>query len=191
MSSTARKAFGKPIERKFSIYALIQRCQWHKRENVLSYLDDAQKAIFRRRLKNAYAKTNYSEAKAAFEQLHRELETVNASAANSLLEGLEETLTLHRLGLSPELTRNLGTTNGIECVMSQMAGYTDKVDRWHNSDQILRWTGAAVADIEPRLRKIRGYRYLTLLRLKLREIVSARSGAKSPANNLEEVVEIR
>jgi len=184
------KGIRKAIERKFSIHALIQRCQWHKRENVLSYLDDAQKAIFRRRLKNAYGKTNYPEAKASLEQLHREIETVNASAANSLLEGLEETLTLHRLGLSPELTRNFGTTNSIECVMSLMAGYTDKVDRWHNSDQILRWTGAAVADIEPRLRKIRGYRYLTLLRLKLQEIVSARSGAKSPANTLE-TVEVR
>jgi hypothetical protein len=100
-------------------------------------------------------------------------------------------LTLHRLGLSPELTKSLGTTNGIEAFMSQLGNCTDKVDRWHNSDQILRWTASAAMDHEPRMNRIRGYQYLKLLRLKLRELVSARSGAKSPAHNLEEVVEIR
>lgn len=185
------KGIRKAIESKFSIHALIQRCQWHKRENVVAYLDKAQQAVFRRRLQASYAKTTYPEAKASLEQLRRELETVNASAANSLLDGLEETLTLHRLGLSPELTKSLGTTNGIESFMSQLASRTDKVDRWHNSDQILRWTASAAMDHEPRMNRIRGYQYLKLLRLKLREIVRTRSGAKSPANNLEEVVEIR
>ena len=121
----------------------------------------------------------------------RELEAVNASAANSLLEGLEETLTLHRLGLSPELTKSLGTTNCIESFMSQLASCTDKVDRWHNSDQILRWTASAAMDNEPRINRIRGHRYLKLLRNKLREIVSARSGMKSPADNLESKVEVK
>ena len=100
-------------------------------------------------------------------------------------------LTLHRLGLSPELTKSLGTTNCIESFMSQLASRTDKVDRWHNSDQILRWTASAAMDHEPGMNRIRGHHYLKLLRLKLRELVSARSGAKSPSNNLKEVVEIR
>ena len=84
-------------------------------------------------------------------QLHQKFEKFNVSAANSLLEGLEETLTIHHLGLSPELSRSLSTTNCIEGVMSQLGSYTDKVDRWHNSHQILRWTGLGLMDIEPRL----------------------------------------
>ncbi len=95
------KEIKKAIERKFSVYALIQRCRWHKRENVVAYLDEAQQAVFHRRLQDAYAQTTYKEAKAALMQLHQELEKFNASAANSLLEGLEETLTIHHLGLSP------------------------------------------------------------------------------------------
>ena len=168
------KGIRKAIERKFSVYALIQRCRWHKRENVVAYLDDSQKVLLRRRLQTAYEKTTYKEAKAALDILHRELEPVNISAANSLTEGLEETLTIHHLGLSPELARSLSNTNCMESVMSQMGQYTDKVDRWRNSGQILRWTAASLMDVEPRLNKIRGYRYLSVLRLKLREIVRQR-----------------
>jgi len=163
------KGIRKAIERKFSVYALIQRCRWHKQENVVAYLDDSQKVIFRRRLQDAYAKTTYKEARADLDALYHELESVNMSAANSLMEGLEETLAIHHLGLSPEIAKSLSTTNCIESVMSQMAQYTDKVDRWHNSGQILRWTATALLDIEPRLNRIIGYRYLNMLRIRLLE----------------------
>jgi transposase-like protein len=173
------KGIRKAIERKFSDYAMMQRCRWHKQENVVAYLDDSQKVIFRRRLQEAYSKTTYKEAKAALETLHHELENVNISAANSLREGLEETLTIHHLGLSPELAKSLSMTNCIESVMSQMGQYTDKVDRWHNSDQILRWTATALLDIEPRLNRIIGYRYLNILRTKLLENVKKQTEGKS------------
>ena len=168
------KGVQKAVERKIGEYALIQRCQWHKKENIVAYLDDTQKVLARRRISQAYAKTTYREAKGELLKLHEELMRVNESAANSLLEGLEETLTLHTLGLAPELTRSLSTTNCIESVMSQMGQYTDKVDRWHNSNQILRWTAESVMDLEPRLNRIRGYRYLKVLRFKLREMVLKR-----------------
>ena len=173
------KGIRKAIERKFSVYAMIQRCRWHKQENVVAYLDDSQKVIFRRRLQDAYSKTTYKEAKATLEALCNELEAVNISAANSLCEGLEETLTIHHLGLSPELAKSLSMTNCIESVMSQMGQYTDKVDRWHNSDQILRWTATALLDIEPRLNRIIGYRYLNILRTKLLESVKKQTEGKS------------
>jgi len=179
------KGIRKAIEHKFSVYALIQRCRWHKRENIIAYLDKPQQAVFRRRLQDAYIKTTYKEAKAALTGLYRELETVNISAANSLLEGLEETLTIHELGLSPELAKSLSTTNCIESVMSQMGQYTDKVDRWHNSNQILRWTATGLMDIEPRLNKIIGFRYLSVLRIKLREIVRQRLQRKSKVEEPE------
>ena len=137
-------------------------------------MDKAQQTVFRRRLQEAYAQTTYKESKADLLQLHQELEKFNASAANSLLEGLEETLTIHHLGLSPELSQSLSTTNCIEGVMSQLGSYTDKVDRWHNSDQILRWTSMGLMDIEPRLQRINGYGYLKVLRYKLQEIVRQR-----------------
>ena len=184
------KGIKKAIEQRFSGYAVIQRCRWHKRENVVAYLDKPQQAVFRRRLQEAYSKTTYKEAHAELKQLHKELENVNMSAANSLMEGLEETLTIHLLGLSPELAHSLSTTNCIEALMAQMGSYTDKVDRWHNSDQILRWTATACMDIEPRLNRIRGHRYLNVLRNKLLEIIEERSGEKSSAS-IREVVEIK
>lgn len=168
------KGIKKAIEHTFSIYALIQRCRWHKRENIVAYLDEAQQVIFRRRLQEAYARTTYKEAMEALMQLHQELEQFNASAAKSLMEGLEETLTIHHLGLSPELARSLSTTNCIEGVLSQLGSYTDKVDRWQNSDQIMRWTGTGLMDIEPRLHRIYGYGYLNVLRYKLQAIVDQR-----------------
>ena len=165
------KGIKKAVEQRFKNYCLIQRCQWHKCENVLAYLDEAQGALCRRRMKEAYAKTTYKEAKASLEKLHEELLSVNESAAKSLAEGLEETLTLHKLGLSTELSKSLNTTNCIESVMSQLEQYTGKVDRWHNSGQILRWTAASLMDIEPRLNKIRGARYLNVLRFKLKTMI--------------------
>ena len=168
------KGIRKAIERKFATYALTQRCRWHKQENIVTYLDASQQTLFRRRLQEAYAKTTYKEALAELQKIHQQLERINASAANSLLEGLEETLTLHHLGLSPELTRSLSTTNCLESVMSLLGQYTDKVDRWHNSNQILRWTATGLLDIEPRLNKIQGARYLPVLKNKLKETVNRR-----------------
>lgn len=183
------KGIRKAIERKFSIYALIQRCRWHKRENVVAYLDKSKQVIFRRRLQGAYDKTTYKEAKAALDEIHQELESVNVSAANSLSEGLEDTLTIHHLGLSSELAKSLSTTNCMESVMAQMGQYTDKVDRWHNSGQILRWTAASLVDIEPRIHRIIGHRYLSVLRFKLREIIRQRLEKKSKVA-IQEIIEV-
>jgi putative transposase len=192
------KGIDKALRNKFGNYALIQRCQWHKRENVLSYLDKAKQAVFRRRLQDAYGQTTHQRAKKALMRLHKELEPINASAANSLLEGLEETLTIHRLGLATELGRSLSTTNCIESVMSLMGGYTDKVDRWRNSNQLLRWTATALLDIEPRLRKIREFRYLSVLRFKLHALIqdpqkesSTHESSRSHAMDQVEIIDSR
>ena len=75
-------------------------CQWHKRENVVSYLSKSEQSLWRKRLQRAYGRPTHKEALEALEQLHRELEERNQSAASSLEEGLEETLTLHRLGVT-------------------------------------------------------------------------------------------
>jgi len=92
---------------------------------------------------------------------------IDASAARSLDEGLEETLTLHRLGWYKELGESFKTTNCIENLNALVGQRTDKVDRWRNAEQKHRWLGTALLDIEPRLRKVRGYRYLPRLRVAL------------------------
>ncbi len=83
-------------------------------------------------------------------------------------------MTIHQLGVSAELSTSLSTTNCVESFLSQLGAYTDKVDRWHDGNQILRWTATSALDIEPRLRKIKGFRYRGVLRFKLREIVRQR-----------------
>ena len=144
--------------------ALIQRCQWHKRENVVSYLSKGEQASWRKRLQWAYNRPEYEEALTALEQLHGELEERNQSAAGSLEEGLEETLTLHRLGVHAVLGRSFKTTNCLESVNALVEERRAKVDHWKNSSQRQRWLATALVDIVPRLRKVVGYRHLPKLR---------------------------
>ena len=100
----------------FKGQVLIQRCQWHKRENVISYLPRAEQKGWRQRLQRAYQRPTYEEAVKDLKALRQELAGVNQSAAASLDEGFEETLTLHRLGVFPLVGRSLKTTNVLESV---------------------------------------------------------------------------
>ena len=157
------------VKKAFRDRAVVQRCQWHKRENVVGYLPKSEPAALRRRLQRAYQKPTDLEAKNALMKIHAELETRNRSAAASLQEGLEETLTLHRLGVFELLGRSFKTTNGIESVMSGVEERCGKVDSWKNSSQKQRWLATALLDIEPRLNRVKGYKYLFLLREKIQK----------------------
>ena len=163
---------------------MVHRCQWHKRENVVSYLSKSEQAPWRKRLQRAYNRPKYEEALAALEQLQGELDDRNQSAAGSLAEGLEETLTLHRLGVYGVLGRSFKTTNCLESVNALVEERCAKVDHWKNSNQRQRWLATALVDIEPRLRKVVGYRHLPKLRealkreLKIGEKTSAKSNKK-------------
>jgi len=154
------KGIRKAVEEVFGAYALIQRCQWHKRENVLAYLPKGRKAHFRRLLQNAYEQPTYEASKGALMRVKKELSLVNKSAVRRLEEGIEQTLTLHRLGLFEKQGRSLTTSNSIESPMSLIGQRTDKVDYCKNSNQKQRSLATALLDIEPRLNRIRGYRYL-------------------------------
>lgn len=141
----------------------VQRCQWHKRENVLSYLPKAEQPAWRRKLQAAYAHASNADATRALQRLIRELRIINESAARSLEEGLEETLTLHRLGVFPELGTSFKTTNLLESVMARVEAKTHRVDRWRTSDQKLRWCAAALLAVEQQFRRVKGYMHLPLL----------------------------
>jgi putative transposase len=132
----------------------------------------------RRRLQRAYARPTYVEAKAVLLHIRDELREINLDAARSLEEGLEETLTLHlsavaaqagRLGVYGMLGRSLKTTNCIESISGQAEQRCGKVSHWRNSSQKQRWLASSLLDIEPRLRRIQGYKHLGQLREALQQ----------------------
>jgi transposase-like protein len=147
--------------------ALLQRCQWHKRENVLAYLPERHRPTLRRKLQAAYEQPTYEAAKRALGKVRAALVLLNSSAVGSLDEGLEETLTLHRLGVFRELGTSLKTTNALESIHARVESRVAKVDHWKNSDQKQRWLATALLDLEPRLRRIKNFRALPLLRAAL------------------------
>ena len=152
------------VRKTFRHRALVQRCQWHKRENVVSDVAKRAQPVWWQRLQRAYNRPAYDEALAALQSLQHELEDRNQSAAGSLAEGLDETLTLHRLGVYGVLGRSLKTTNGLESINALIEERCAKVDHWQNSSQRHRWLATALLDIEPRLRKVMGDRHLPKLR---------------------------
>lgn len=158
------KGMIKAVKEVFGSFVFMQRCQWHKRENVVSHLNKDQQKIFRRKLREAFSDPDYQEALKKIFLIIDELERINHSAANSLREGLEETLTLHKLGLAAELGEHLGTTNTIESVNSQIARYIRKVKRWNNGDMIARWIAVSLVEIQPRLKRLYHYKKLPLLK---------------------------
>ena len=165
------KGLRKGIKSVFGAKAVIQRCQWHKRENIMSYLPKTHKSRMRRKLQKAYECPTYKEAKSALIVIGKELKLMNESAYRSLEEGLEETLTLHRIDMFTELGRSFKTTNCIESFNRQLEIYTGRVSYWKNSNQRQRWLATAVLEIEPRLNKVQGHKYLS----QLREVMKAKN----------------
>ena len=155
----------------------VQRCQWHKRENVVSYLAKQDQPKWRRKLEAAYAHPLYADAKRALDRLHAELRIVNESAAASLAEGLEETLTLHRLNVFVALGVSFRSTNLIESVMARLEAKTHRVTRWRTSDQKLRWCASALWATERQFRRVKQYRQLPLLKRALQGTLTTTKSA--------------
>ena len=158
-------------------YVCVQRCQYHKRKNVISYLPKSEQSRIRRQMEAAYGKPTHEEAKKALKALKPGLKLMNLSALTSLEEGLDETLTLHRLGLMPMLKDSFRTTNCIENVNSLIAQLTHNVRRWTNSSQRHRWVATALLDIQPRLQRVNGHKHLPMLR----QAIQAELGIKQLA----------
>lgn len=148
--------------------AVIARCQWHKRENVVEYLNPGVREAWRRKLQSAYDEPNYEDAKRRLLSLKSELQHINVSAVKSLEEGFGETLTLHRLGMAKKLVTSFKTTNMIENIHRLLEDISGRVCRWRNSDQRRRWVATGLLKIEPRLRRLKGYRDLPALREAMR-----------------------
>lgn len=165
------KGIRRAIEEKFREYGIVQRCQFHKRENVISYLPKGKQAEMKMRLQNAYEAETYEGAKKKINTIKKELMLINESAVKSLEEGLEETLTLHALGIFKELGKSFKTTNCIESIMAQVERITGRVCYWKSSNQKQRWLASALMEIEPGLRKIKGWQHLGKLRIALKIMI--------------------
>jgi len=163
------KGLRRAVHDVFGAQALVQRCVWHKRENVVDHLPTRLQPAWRAKLQQAYRRPTHETAHADLHRLHGELRRLNEDAAKSLAEGLEETLTLHRLGLADRLGTSLSTTNGLESILALVEQRVGKVDRWTTSDQKQRWLATTLLEIEPRLRRLRGYRALPQLRVALKQ----------------------
>jgi putative transposase len=137
--------------------------------DALSYLPKADQKKWRGKLQRAYEEPTYEVAKERLTGLHAELQQINRKAARSLMEGLEETLTLHRLGVFEELGRSLKTTNCIESLNEKVEGYTSNVKRWHHSPQRHRRMALSLLEAESGMRRLTGYRDLPKLKKALKE----------------------
>lgn len=152
------KGLRKAIEEQFGSKAIVQRCSWHKRENVLSYLAENLHEEIKTQYHQALSQKTYIRAKEAFMQLKDKLQKINRQAAASLQEGLEELLTLHKINLNDDFFVSFSTTNCIESVNSQIKKYAGRVTHWSSSDQRYRWMAAALLQIEQRMRKVDSFK---------------------------------
>lgn len=171
------KALAKAVRSRFGPASPIQRCQVHKERNVLDHLPKGRQAWVRRRLRAAWEMQDYGEAKRALEVLVRELTSMNPSAARSLEEGLEETLTVHRLGVPGWLRTTLRSTNVIESCFSLTRQTSRNVKRWRSADQAWRWAGTCLLAAEKRFRRVKGHRALPVLLAALGRAVDAAQAA--------------
>ena len=169
------QALRKAIREVWGNAGVVQRCQVHKLRNVLDHLPETERPRIRSRMRKAYEESNYAKAKAALVRLARELEHDHPGAAASLEEGLEETLTLQRLGIRGALFRTLRSTNTIENLNGSIASYTKNVKRWTGGSMILRWVAASLDHSQRRFRAVRGFSELSKLRAALKREVAAAS----------------
>jgi putative transposase len=169
------KALTAAVKKHAGESAAIQRCQVHKRRNVLDHLTDEQKPAVAKKLNAAYALEGYDAAKEALNGLHRELMDLNPSAARSLGEGMEETLTVHRLHLPGQLRKTMASTNVIESAFSIVEKVCKNVKRWHGGDQRERWVGSGLLVAENQFRRITGHKLIPILMQELKTLTASRS----------------
>ncbi len=157
------KALRSAVARMFGEKVLVQRCQQHKRRNVLKHLPEKHQNAIDARVSAAYKMTDYNEARKSLDLTVRYLENLNPDAASSLKEGLEETLTVHKLGVTGLLRRTLATTNPLESCFSGVRTTTGRVKRWRGGDMAQRWAVAALLRAEKKFKRVRGYKELPKL----------------------------
>ena len=161
------KALAKAIRRSFGRHTPIQRCQIHKARNIMERLAPAVHASVRRALRQAWELDDADKAEKLIRNLAQRLERDAPGVSKSILEGLDEILTVSRLGLPAELRRSLACTNIIENMMGTVRRVTRNVKRWSSASMALRWTAAAMLEAKKGFRRLKAYKQLPALRVAL------------------------
>jgi transposase-like protein len=179
------KALRKAVKDVFGVHTPVQRCVRHKERNVLDHLPEHQRDTVRRRLRAAWALDDHDVALERLRMLADELSRTDPGAAASLREGLQETLTITRLGVTGQLKRTLASTNPCESMIETVRRTSRNVKRWKNGDMCLRWTAAGMLEAEQQFRKIIGFGDLAKLALAVEQDVAAKRAAAfiSPSVN--------
>jgi putative transposase len=162
------KALRKAVRATFGDAALVQRCQVHKMRNILEYLNDRQRPWAQAILRRAYQSADVKTAQRLLVDLAKRLETEHPSAAESVREGLDETLTVLTLNLSARLRRSLATTNAAESLLSRTRHVKRNVKRWRSGQMMLRWVAAGVLEAVKGFRRVKGYADMPMLVAALR-----------------------
>lgn len=163
------KALSAAIKAAFGSGVSIQRCQEHKIRDVEAYLPVKLRKPFRDKLHAAFNQTTHKQASDRLQAIRLQLLNISEPAANSLIEGLEQTLTLHKLGIHGGVRESLRTTNIIESAFSSLRRHTRNVTAWADCDQVNRWLAMGFAKAEKSFRTVPGYRQLAKLQRKLIE----------------------
>jgi putative transposase len=161
------KALSKAIRRTFGTHTPIQRCQVHKGRNVIERLPKPLHAAVRKALRQAWEMDDPDKAERLVRNLAQRLDRERSGVAKSLLEGLDEMLTVNRLGLPPQLRRALACTNSIENMMGTVRRVCRNVKRWRNAEMALRWTAAGMMEAAKGFRRLKAYKQLPALKAAL------------------------
>jgi putative transposase len=164
----------KAVEETFGMYAVIQRCEFHKHRNIESHLAEEHKLQWRSKLKELFAIANYQRAEARAKELITELAQISLPASRSLQEGLDELFTLQRLQIKEQVGRIFSTTNAIESINSVIARQTRIITRWTTNDQRLRWAAIILVQHEEKLNRVHIYHKLSMLQVALKNEIQQR-----------------
>lgn len=173
------KALAKAVRDVFGGLAVIARCRTHKERNVMDHLVEAERPWVRAKLRAAWANPNADEAEAALKALAAQLDKVNPDAAGSLREGLTETLTVTRLGVTGSLLKTVMGTNPMESMIEIVRDHARNVKRWQPGDMRLRWAAAGMIEASKQFRRVKGYRQLPHLARELRHTVGVEGEPES------------
>jgi transposase-like protein len=170
------KALTKGIPAVFGDKAVIQRCRIHKERNVLDHLPDAEHPWVHRKLRAGWANPDPAAATTELETLARALQRKHPGAAASLREGLPETLTITRLGITGSLLKTVFSTNPVESMIEIVREHSGNVKRWRDGEMTLRWAAAGMEAARSQFRRVKGYRQLPQLAAALQRATTDEPG---------------
>jgi transposase-like protein len=170
----------KAIRQVFGDDVPVQRCVRHKERNVIDHLPERDREPVKARLRNAWADADHDRALEQLTRLASELDRAHPGAAASLREGMEETLTVTRLGITGKLKLTLQSTNPIESMIATVRVIHRNVKNWSSGEMSLRWTAAGMLEAETRFRKVAGYRGLATIAIAIERDLLRRRQSVTP-----------